>query len=119
MKKIDKNGELTQDQRDDFYEGKSILDIDNNDFIKLYSTTLLDFVADDKTLDDLEIYFGTLLTDYYLDYQRIIKATETQQLQHTGTEHARAMQLKKETEAPAGGDSRAQDILAMIRNRQK
>jgi hypothetical protein len=31
------------------------------------------------------------------------KATETQQLQHAGTEHARAMQLKKETEAPAGG----------------
>jgi len=76
---IDKNGELTQDQRDAFYEGKSILDIDNSELIKLYSTSLLDFVADDKTLDDLEIYFGTLLTEYYFDYQRIIKATETQQ----------------------------------------
>jgi len=31
------------------------------------------------------------------------KATESQQLQHAPTEHARAMQLKNETEAPAGG----------------
>ena len=31
------------------------------------------------------------------------KATETQQLQHAATEHARVMQLKKETESPAGG----------------
>ena len=32
-----------------------------------------------------------------------IKAIETQQLQHADTEHARAMRLKNETEAPAGG----------------
>ena len=31
------------------------------------------------------------------------KATETQELQHAATEHAKVMQLKKETEAPAGG----------------
>jgi hypothetical protein len=79
IRKLNNKGVLTQDERDAFYEGKKILNIDHSDIIGLYSSNLLDFTSDTKTIDDLNIFIGTLLEEYYFDYEKIIKATEAQQ----------------------------------------